>query len=83
MVRDDFERWFKSAYPEDPDDLAGEGYDSDYVDVAWDAWLAALKYVEHDWIPSTLGHGNKMCRRCRITDLEAEALNRKHCMVKP
>lgn len=30
--------------------------------------------MQHDWVPSTLGHGNKMCRRCWATDLEAAAL---------
>ena len=28
----------------------------------------------HDWITSTLGHGETMCRRCRITNREAAAL---------
>lgn len=28
----------------------------------------------HEWVPSTLGHGNQMCRRCWTTDLEAMAL---------
>lgn len=30
--------------------------------------------VQHDWIPSTLGHGETMCRRCCITNREAAAL---------
>jgi hypothetical protein len=28
----------------------------------------------HDWVPSTLGHGETMCRRCAITNREAAAL---------
>ena len=30
---------------------------------------------QHDWIPSTYGHGNFMCTKCLMTDLEARALN--------
>lgn len=33
----------------------------------------------HDWVKSTLGHGNFMCRRCAITDLEADAIGRVRC----
>ena len=29
---------------------------------------------EHKWEPSKLGHGNLMCTKCRLTDLEALAL---------
>lgn len=28
----------------------------------------------HEWIPSTLGHGIKMCKNCHITDSEAAAI---------
>ena len=35
--------------------------------------------MQHDWIPSTLGHGNLMCRRCRATDLEAAAIGLSAC----
>lgn len=35
--------------------------------------------MQHDWIPSTLGHGNKMCRRCCVTDLEAAAIGMNEC----
>lgn len=28
----------------------------------------------HDWIPSTLGHGEVMCRNCKITNREAAVL---------
>lgn len=31
--------------------------------------------MEHIWTKSTLGHGNQMCSRCSITDLEAIALH--------
>jgi hypothetical protein len=31
--------------------------------------------TQHDWVPSTLGHGELMCSRCRITNREASALN--------
>lgn len=30
---------------------------------------------KHKWIKSTLGHGNFMCSKCFITDLEAQALD--------
>lgn len=30
----------------------------------------------HDWVQSTLGHGDAMCRRCRITNREAAVLGR-------
>ena len=30
--------------------------------------------ADHDWIPSTLGHGDYMCRRCEITNWEAITL---------
>jgi hypothetical protein len=28
----------------------------------------------HDWVKSTLGHGETMCRRCLITNREAAVL---------
>ncbi len=28
----------------------------------------------HEWVPSTLGHGSRMCKKCHITDLEAVAV---------
>jgi hypothetical protein len=37
------------------------------------------KLMQHDWIPSTLGHGNLMCRRCWATDLEAAAIGLIDC----
>src|SRR6185437_12376997 len=30
--------------------------------------------MQHDWIKSTLGHGETMCSRCFITNREAAAL---------
>jgi hypothetical protein len=30
--------------------------------------------MNHDWIPSRLGHGETMCRRCFVTNREAAAL---------
>lgn len=33
----------------------------------------------HVWHPSTLGHGNWMCKFCLITDLEAYATNSHVC----
>jgi hypothetical protein len=29
---------------------------------------------QHDWITSTLGHGETMCRKCFITNREAAVL---------
>lgn len=38
----------------------------------------------HDWILSTLGHGDTMCRRCLMTNLEAAALGLSiKCDVPP
>ena len=40
--------------------------------------------MQHDWTKSTLGHGNKMCSRCFVTDLEADALGiSDKCEVQP
>jgi len=40
--------------------------------------------MQHDWIKSTLGHGNTMCRRCFITNMEAAVLNLSNtCDVPP
>ncbi len=30
--------------------------------------------TQHDWVPSTLGHGDVMCRHCFMTNREAAAL---------
>lgn len=30
--------------------------------------------MQHNWIPSTLGHGETMCSRCFVTNREAAAL---------
>ncbi len=32
--------------------------------------------MEHDFVPSTLGHGTVMCRRCYATEKELEALGK-------
>lgn len=32
--------------------------------------------LKHDWIPSTLGHGELMCARCKMTNREAVALRK-------
>ena len=37
----------------------------------------------HSWVPSILGHGNQMCSRCFITDLEALAINEFICTPAP
>lgn len=43
-----------------------------------------MKRHPHNWIPSTLGHGNQMCSRCKMTDLEAAALGElEDCTVAP
>ena len=36
---------------------------------------------EHDWVPSTLGHGEMMCRRCLMTNREALILGK--CQEPP
>jgi hypothetical protein len=30
--------------------------------------------MQHDWVPSTLGHGETMCSRCFVTNREAAVL---------
>jgi ribosomal protein S27E len=35
--------------------------------------------MKHDWIPSTLGHGETMCSRCFVTNREAEAIGMIEC----
>jgi len=40
--------------------------------------------MSHDWIKSTLGHGETMCSRCFITNREAAALGLSNsCDVPP
>ena len=40
--------------------------------------------MQHDWKPSTLGHGDVMCSRCFVTNLEAAALGISNtCDVPP
>ena len=35
--------------------------------------------MQHDWVRSTLGHGETMCRRCLITNREAAVLGWHEC----
>lgn len=43
-----------------------------------------MTFPPHDWIPSTLGHGETMCSRCRVTNREAAALGiANECDVPP
>lgn len=40
--------------------------------------------MEHDWIKSTLGHGETMCSRCKITNREAAVLGElNNCSAAP
>lgn len=40
--------------------------------------------MNHDWVKSTLGHGEAMCSRCRITNREAAVIGKlNECSVKP
>lgn len=40
--------------------------------------------MQHDWIKSTLGHGETMCSRCFITNREAAVLGKTNdCDVPP
>ena len=39
--------------------------------------------MQHDWIKSTLGHGDLMCRRCFVTNLEAAAIGMAECEPPP
>lgn len=40
--------------------------------------------MQHDWVKSTLGHGETMCSRCFITNREAAVLGRSNdCDVPP
>ena len=43
-----------------------------------------MNNIPHDWINSTLGHGEQMCSRCFITNREAAVLNLLNtCRVPP
>jgi len=35
--------------------------------------------MQHDWVPSRLGHGETMCRRCFATNREAAVLGMVEC----
>lgn len=39
--------------------------------------------MQHDWIKSTLGHGETMCSRCFVTNREASAIGMVECDVSP
>jgi hypothetical protein len=39
--------------------------------------------MQHDWIKSTLGHGETMCSRCFVTNREAAAIGMVECGVQP
>jgi hypothetical protein len=43
-----------------------------------------MKGTQHDWIASTLGHGETMCSRCFVTNREAAVLGITNtCDVPP
>ena len=52
-----------------------------YIETAADWKKEAITSLKepHDWMPSTVGHGNKQCKRCLITDLEAAAIGSTGC----
>lgn len=39
--------------------------------------------MQHDWVKSTLGHGETMCSRCKVTNREAAAIGMTECDVPP
>lgn len=39
--------------------------------------------ANHEWVPSTLGHGETMCRFCKITNREAAAIGEYECSSIP
>lgn len=39
--------------------------------------------MQHEWIKSTLGHGETMCARCFVTNREAAAIRMHECDVPP
>ena len=39
--------------------------------------------MQHNWIDSTLGHGESMCSRCFITNREASAIGAHECDAPP
>lgn len=38
-----------------------------------------MKILPHNWIASTVGHGEKQCSNCRITNREADAIGSMQC----
>jgi hypothetical protein len=56
------------------------------LDLDWETgkFFDRASALPHDWIPSTLGHGETMCRRCKITNREAAALGvEDRCSANP
>lgn len=39
--------------------------------------------MQHDWVPSRLGHGETMCARCFVTNREAAVLGMNDCTAPP
>ena len=39
--------------------------------------------MQHEWIKSTLGHGETMCKRCFVTNREAAAIGMDSCDADP
>lgn len=39
--------------------------------------------LPHEWVKSTLGHSEVMCRNCAITNREADALAEWECPLHP
>ena len=35
--------------------------------------------MDHVWVKSTLGHGERMCSRCYVTNREALAIGAREC----
>lgn len=38
---------------------------------------------KHNWVPSTLGHGETMCTKCKITNREAAVLGELNACKYP
>lgn len=39
--------------------------------------------MQHTWVKSTLGHGDTMCSRCFVTNLEAAVIGMTECEAPP
>lgn len=63
---------------------AAEALETPSVTAAPDLPTPAAETRPHDWVPSTLGHGETMCRLCTITNREAAVLGKlNECDVPP